>query len=428
MPKPRKNDVIHCANFNWRLTRRGNTWYADGRSNSPPAGRHSLGTKDREEALKLLPELDRVRAEELGLIPRTAKSDCVAPPLSLEQGRQLYEKHLARPRVTGGVRESTRKRYRTVFDKFIPFAKSKGVTDWNRVTGELLRDYARHLEDKGYANKTLVNELTTLKQAIKWLIESRHLEGVQPIELKLRKAESVPAYCYRAAEVTAMVDHCSANADVHWLANVITALACTGLRISELSSLRWGDVDLESGRITLTDETGLSPSNARQRRELKSGRSRSFPIHPDLQAVLQRLPRVDAFVFHGPRGGRLKPDTVRRSFVREVIKPLSAMFPTPDGERGFKDGRLHSFRHYFCSTCANSGVPERMVMDWLGHADSEMIRHYYHLHDEEAQRRMVSLDFLGRANGRSAGGAENNQGEDAEPPATETRDARPTFD
>ena len=66
---------------------------------------------------------------------------------------------------------------------------------------------------------------------------------------------------------------------------------------------------------------------------------------------------------------------------------------------------------------------ERMVMDWLGHADSEMIRHYYHLHDEEAKRRMDGLDFLGGAGGRSVGQAEgNDEQEDVEPPPTETSD------
>jgi hypothetical protein len=64
-----------------------------------------------------------------------------------------------------------------------------------------------------------------------------------------------------------------------------------------------------------------------------------------------------------------------------------------------------------------------MVMDWLGHADSEMIRLYYHLHDEEAQRRMNSLDFLGGASGRSAGQAEGNDDkEDVEPPSPERSD------
>jgi len=138
--------------------------------------------------------------------------------------------------------------------------------------------------------------------------------------------------------------------------------------------------------------------------------------------------------FHGPRGGRLKPDTVRRIFVREVIEPLAKKFLTPVGERGFKHGRLHSFRHYFCSTCANNGVPERIVMEWLGHADSAMIRHYFHLHDDEARRRMSSLDFLGGAGGRSAGQHEGTRNkEDVEPTRFDSSDGGgrldlPSFD
>ena len=78
-----------------------------------------------------------------------------------------------------------------------------------------------------------------------------------------------------------------------------------------------------------------------------------------------------------------------------MLTPLAKKFPTPEGEIGFKDGRLHSFRHYFCSVCANTGVPEQVVMRWLGHQDSAMVRHYYHLHDDEAQRQMQRLNFVG---------------------------------
>jgi integrase len=427
MPKPRKNETVRCAHFVWRLTKRGGQWQADGRSNTPNAGRHSLGTKDKEEALRLLPELDRVRAEDLGLIPRSAENSSRVKTQTLEDGRKLYEKHIARPRVAGGVRKSTKKRYRAVFDKFIPFATSQGVTVWNGVTADILTAYIACLEEKGYANKTLVNEITTLKQAITWLSKKGHITGMQPIELKLRRADSQPAYCYRPNEVKAMVERCSAMPSLGSLSNVIVALACTGLRIAELASLCWADVDLNNGRLTLTDETGYSVTPGQMRRELKSGRSRSFPVHSDLLVVLEKIPRTDNYIFHGPRQGRLKPDTVRRILVREVIDPLAEQFPTPDGKRGFKDGRLHSFRHYFCSTCANNGVPERMVMDWLGHADSEMIKCYYHLHDEESQRRMNNLDFLGGAGGRSVGGSEDKPNEeDVEPPSTEIRE--PTDD
>jgi integrase len=49
-------------------------------------------------------------------------------------------------------------------------------------------------------------------------------------------------------------------------------------------------------------------------------------------------------------------------------------------------------------------VPEQVVMTWLGHRDSQMVRHYYHLHDDEAQRQMKRLNFLGKASGDVAAG------------------------
>lgn len=423
MPKPRKNETVRCTHFKWRLVNRHGKWYADGRSNVPNAGRHSLDTDNIDEARSFLPELDRVRAEDLGLISRSTPPSGRVRRLPLDAGRKLYEAHIARPRVTGGVRKSTQKRYRTVFDKFISFAESRGITVWNGATANVLNAYADHLEQVDYAHKTLVNELTTLKQAVKWLVQEGHLGGMQPIELKLRKAESQPAYCYRPKEVEAMVTLCQQNESLFWMGDLIVAFACTGLRIAEMASLRWPDIDLESKRLTLTDETGRSTKTKCKRRELKSGRSRSFPVHHDLLSVLQKRPRQGAHVFYGPRGGRLKPDTARRTLIREVIEPLSDQFPSPEEEQGFKDVRFHSFRHYFCSMCANNGVPERMVMDWLGHSNSEMIRHYYHLHNEEAQRRMGSLNFLGAAGGRSAGEREEQRNkEDAETRTTERDD------
>ena len=61
----------------------------------------------------------------------------------------LYEKHISRPRVTGGVRQSIQKRYRAVFDKFLPFAQTQAVSVWNGVSANLLTKYADHLEANG---------------------------------------------------------------------------------------------------------------------------------------------------------------------------------------------------------------------------------------------------------------------------------------
>lgn len=81
-------------------------------------------------------------------------------------------------------------------------------------------------------------------------------------------------------------------------------------------------------------------------------------------------------------------------FIALVIKPLKKSFPTPEGEFGFEHGRLHSFRHFFCSQCFLGGASEGEIKEWLGHAVSKMVEHYRHLRSDEAQRKMSQIRFL----------------------------------
>jgi site-specific recombinase XerD len=109
--------------------------------------------------------------------------------LSLERGRTLYMDFVGRPPVAGGVRPSSRKRYRTVFDKFEAYARSRGVTTWDGVSSETLLGYSKHLEANTYAYRTQYTELTTLKQAIRWLVKHGHLPADHRVELPMKKAQ-----------------------------------------------------------------------------------------------------------------------------------------------------------------------------------------------------------------------------------------------
>ena len=409
MPRRCRKEKVACAYFTWLLGRRDEVWQADGRSNRPGLGRHSLGTSDHQEARRLLVHLDLTMAVKHGLADPSALEPARPRELPLEEGRALYMDFVGRARVAGGVRPSSRKRYRAVFDKFVAYARGKGLTTWDRVTAQTLLGYAAHLEADGYAYRTQYLELTTLKQAILWLVKKGHLAAGSRIELPLEKAQGTDTYCWRPEEVRAMLEHCRGRPELAWLAGVLLALATTGLRISELSGLRWSDIDLDGGMIRLVDETSSGRRRVMKKgsaRTLKSGRGRTFPIQEELLPALRALPRhPDGSVFHGPRGGRLKPDVVRRVLIREVLEPMAGRFPTPEDEVGFADGRLHSFRHFFCSLCANRGVSQRVVMRWLGHKDSRMVEHYYHLHDDEARRQMGRIKlFDGEAGGQVAVG------------------------
>ncbi|TXT16676.1 MAG: integrase family protein [Planctomycetota bacterium] len=201
------------------------------------------------------------------------------------------------------------------------------------MTRKILEAYAAHLDDEGYAYATEYFGFTTLKQAVKWFVESDLLPAQCLIKLPVRKPHGTTTYPELAR-----------------LHDVIVGLGCTGLRISELAALRRTDIDFVNNLIRIADETDLTHrTTTEQDRQTKTGRSRSFQISSELQTVLENILRhTDGRVFHGPHGGALKPDTVRRLLIRDVLTPLAKRFPKPDAEPiGFVDGRLHSFRHYF---------------------------------------------------------------------------------
>ncbi|MEX2357514.1 MAG: tyrosine-type recombinase/integrase, partial [Pirellulaceae bacterium] len=188
--------------------------------------------------------------------------------------------------------------------------------------------------------------------------------------------------------------------------DVIVMLAHTGLRISELVDLRWEDIHFQSQTIRIADErSSRAKTKAGSARTTKGKRSRSLPMHLQVEELLQAMPRHrDGFVLHAARGGRLRSRNVLHDFIEKVIEPLTPQFPTPAGEIGFAEGRLHSFRHYFCSQAFLGGAAEAEIRDWLGHAESKMVEHYRHLRSEDAVRRMRTLSFLdvGEDKGSSA--------------------------
>lgn len=397
MPRKPKKERVPCQYFGWLLgTRSNGVFYADGRGNTPNLGRHSLGTRVRKEAVEALHRLDLVQAVEFGLADSSLLKQDRQKLLSLEQGRKLYLEYVERPLVQGGVSPATCRRYKPVLDKFFAFVEKSGIRYWQQVTKDVIARYGRWLEDEDYGYATQYFEQTFLKSVVKWMVGEELLPTASLIRLKLKKPQGTTTRCYTRAEVQAVVEFCRGRTDLHWLADVIVALVMTGLRINELAGLRWGDVDLGRKVIQLTDTTRrVSKSKRKEARRTKNHRDRSLAIHAQLLAVFERLAHAaDGRVFHGPKGGILKPDTVRIVLKREVLAALAARFPPDGDDPGIVAGTVHGFRHYFCSVSADEGAPERLLMSWLGHQDSKMIARYYHAQEGAGRQYMSKIRFL----------------------------------
>jgi type 1 fimbriae regulatory protein FimB/type 1 fimbriae regulatory protein FimE len=117
-----------------------------------------------------------------------------------------------------------------------------------------------------------------------------------------------------------------------------------GLRVSELVSLRWDQVDLKQGHLHV--------------QRLKNGTPSTHPIRgPEIRA-LRRLKREYSgpYVFVTERGGPLTPSTVQKMVARAGQK---AELPFPV--------HPHMLRHACGFKLANDGHDTRTLQHYLGH-------------------------------------------------------------
>ena len=395
MPRKPKQAPIQCGHFTWRLFTRDGVYYADGRGGRDDLGKHSLGTRDRHAALENLRQLDCQLAIERGLAEREPAT--LHEGVSIARGWALFMEDRGRPPVLGGIGKNSLKRYRAVRDKHATYCETTGIRTWDRVDRASVVSYGSWLQRRyDSAPATVLLELNTVCSVLRWLSTQRHIPESCRFSLGLPKIETSDTYCYRREEVAAMLEHCRSDPDFIWLADIVVALTTAGVRIGELAALRWSDLDLDANVLKLTDERySQRRKHLGNARLIKGKRGRTIPMNLALRNVLVGMQRsTDGLVFHGPRGGKLKPDVVRTALLRDVIRPLSGRFPTVPGEIGFEHGRVHSFRHYFVSEAFRLGVPEPRIMEWVGHRDSRIVARYRHLRDDDGQHAMQELEFL----------------------------------
>ncbi len=123
----------------------------------------------------------------------------------------------------------------------------------------------------------------------------------------------------------------------------------TGLRISEVISIRWECVNFEAGNVLL-------PTT-------KTGR-RTHPLSTCALSVLAGLPIRGDHVFCKTALLPISYWAVRQSFVKVVA------------DAGLSDVRLHDLRRTFMTRAAESGIGSHTLRDLLGHKTATMADRY----------------------------------------------------
>lgn len=154
-------------------------------------------------------------------------------------------------------------------------------------------------------------------------------------------------------------------------ADLLEALAYSGMRLGEARGLRWRDVNFSQGEITVTGGE----------RGTKNREQRTVPLSAGMRGLLERLKR---------ERGLAAPD----AFVIQVTSARKCL------ETACRNLRLphfhhHSLRHYFATCAIESGVDIPTVARWMGHKDGGalLMKTYAHLQQAHSREQMRRVTF-----------------------------------
>ena len=157
-------------------------------------------------------------------------------------------------------------------------------------------------------------------------------------------------------EVTALMKEAgSVGRHRHRDATMILLAYRHGLRCSELTGLRWSQLDYTTGTLHVI--------------RLKGSRDSVHPVRGTELRALRRLQReakqASPYVFTGERKGPLTGSTVRRMITRAGVR-AELSFPV----------HTHMLRHACGFYLANQGQDTRAIQQYLGHTSiSNTIRY-----------------------------------------------------
>ncbi len=285
--------------------------------------------------------------------------------------RDLLEDFLSHLVVERGLSLNTASAYRRDILGFISHIERAGHQLKDVERGEVA-GYLEVLKGRGLSVRSRVRCLVALRGFYRFLLRRGVVKG-SPCELvEMPRIERRLPECLSTEEVERLLEAppvgCVTGLRDRTMLEVLYA---TGLRVSELISLRTGDVNLQRGYIRAFG---------------KGGKERLVPVGEIAMEWLVKYMRegrplilgrkMSEYLFVTSRGGRM----TRQNFWN-IVKKYALV-------SGIERRKIkpHIIRHSFATHLLERGTDIRYVQEMLGHADVSTTQIYTHVGGERLKR------------------------------------------
>lgn len=284
-------------------------------------------------------------------------------------------------KISFRLKESTLANYdMKAYKHLFPYFNKKSLSE---ITAEDIYVFIEEKLAAGLSKRYVSDILTLLKSLFKFAVRKLHIANpMDDIDFKREKTPKIRIL--DAAEEARLGEFLHKNPSRTALGIILCK--STGLRIGELCSLCWEDIDLEKRILTVMHTIQrIQVKNGSKKTKIvilepKSESSkRSIPIPDFLIEILKKYQgKGMEFVLSGTEKP-VEPRTMQNRFAR-ILK--NAKLPSV---------HFHALRHMFATQCIRLGFDTKTLSELLGHSSVEITMNLYVHSSFDRKREFMNL-------------------------------------
>lgn len=268
-----------------------------------------------------------------------------------------------------GASVRTMEAYRRDIEQLL---EEEAITSFNKLTPEVIMDFISNLQhEHGYAPKTQARKLSAVREFCKFLFSEGLISQNPSADIDSPKLEKPLPKFLNEEEISALIQQAKKLSDIkhHRIAAMLTLMYHCGLRVSELVSLPFNNINFKKQQILIFGKGAkerLIPISDTAIKELEE----YLPIR---QCFIKDKQSPWLFPSLTAQSGHISRDSFFKHLKKlAVLAGISPSHVTP-----------HVLRHSFATELLRHHADLRSVQKMLGHENIGTTEIYTHIISEE---------------------------------------------
>lgn len=291
----------------------------------------------------------------------------------MSESKQYMKLFLSYLEVEKNFSQHTIRAYCADITAFLLWLGDKPVDE---IKYQNIKEYLLFIYKFNYSKTTLARKISAIRTFYKYLFREKITDSNPVVGVNSPKRQRKLPDVLSELEISQILNTVDISTPAGFRnRTILELLYATGMRISELCSLTFKNLNLDN------DEIKVFGKGQKERIVLISKRAKDFLLDylkTARQLVAKGFPvscNPDSYVFINNTGYKLQPQTVR-TFLKKIIDIIDLP----------KNVTPHKFRHSFATKMLDNGADLRIVQELLGHASITNTQIYTHVTTQKLQQ------------------------------------------